>query len=470
MGQEREDRADRRAAVESVAEAAGTGDGAAPGAAARRRPADGHARPSGPVASLTRGVGGSGIVTATQSKPSRFRYEAETLDGQSVKGTIEAASVAAARNELAVQGLRVIDLRERKGLQTEVTREKVPLVEVMHFSRQMATFLRAGVPITEALDTLRADAKNKKFAAVLADVLEAVGTGSTISDAIAVHSAVFPSYYLALLRAGELTGRMDDAFDQLHTYIKRDLELTRAVRKALIYPAILLVVAIAVSLLIVTFVIPRFADFFADFDAELPLPTRMLMAVADFVTSPVGIACFVLLGVVVVGLVLWTRTPSRPPGAAGLPAQGAAPGHRAHVRRHRAVLPGARLPAGCRRAPCPTRCPPRRTAPTTWCSRSGWRRPSTAPWPARASPSPSGTPSCSPPPWSRWCGWGSAPVRCPSSWTARRRSSRTSWTTPWTSSPSGSSRTVIVFIGLVVGFVALAMVSAMYGIYNQVEL
>ena len=249
-------------------------------------------------------------MTATQSKPSRFRYEAETLDGQSVKGTIEAASVAAARNELAVQGLRVIDLRERKGLQTEVTREKVPLVEVMHFSRQMATFLRAGVPITEALDTLRADARNKKFAAVLADVLEAVGTGSTISDAIAVHSAVFPSYYLALLRAGELTGRMDDAFDQLHTYIKRDLELTRAVRKALIYPVILLVVAIAVSLLIVTFVIPRFADFFADFDAELPLPTRMLMAVADFVTSPVGIACFVLLGVVVVGTVLWTRTPS----------------------------------------------------------------------------------------------------------------------------------------------------------------
>jgi len=248
-------------------------------------------------------------MTATQAKRSRFRYEAETLDGTNVRGTIEAASMGAARNELAVQGMRVLDLRERRGMQTEITREKVPLVEVMHFSRQMATFLRAGVPITESLDTLRRDSKNKKFAAVLGDVLEAVGTGSTISDAIAVHRAIFPSYYLALLRAGELTGRMDESFDQLHVYIKRDLELTRAIRKALIYPAILLVVAIAVSLLIVLFVIPKFADFFKDFDAELPLPTRMLMAVADFVSSPLGIGFFILSGIVVLLFVLWFQTP-----------------------------------------------------------------------------------------------------------------------------------------------------------------
>ncbi len=82
---------------------------------------------------------------------------------------------------------------------------------------------------------------------------------------------------------------MDDAFDQLHTYIRRDLELTRAVRKALIYPVILLVVAIVVSLLIVIFVIPKFADFFADFDAELPLPTRMLMARRRLRQSPAGL-------------------------------------------------------------------------------------------------------------------------------------------------------------------------------------
>lgn len=408
-------------------------------------------------------------MTATQSKPSRFRYEAETLDGHTVKGTIEAVSVAAARNELAVQGLRVIDLRERKGLQTEVTREKVPLVEVMHFSRQMATFLRAGVPITEALDTLRADAKNKKFAAVLADVLEAVGTGSTISDAIAVHSAVFPSYYLALLRAGELTGRMDDAFDQLHTYIKRDLELTRAVRKALIYPAILLVVAIAVSLLIVTFVIPKFADFFADFDAELPLPTRMLMAVADFVTSPVGIACFVLLGVVVVGLVLWTRTPGGRRALQGfllkVPLLGTVLTYAATERFCRVL--GSLLDAGVAlpdALPTAADCTNNLVfkerlaeAIDRTLAGEGFSQPlrdtelfpSTVVQMVRVG---------------ERTGALSEQLDGAASFFKDELDYSVDKLTQW------FEPAVIVFIGLVVGFVALAMVSAMYGIYNQVEL
>jgi type IV pilus assembly protein PilC len=253
-------------------------------------------------------------MTATDSKASRssrtakFRYEAVALDGSTVKGTIQATSSNAARNELAVQGMRVLDLRERKGLQTEITREKVPLVDVMHFSRQMATFLRSGVPVTEALDTLRQDTKSDKMAAVLGDVLERVGTGSTLADAMGAHDEVFPSYYLSLLRAGELTGRMEEAFDQLHAYIKRDIELSRAIRKALIYPAILLVVALAVSLLIVLFVIPRFAEFFEEFDAELPLPTRILMGIADFVSSPLGLAIMASVGVAVLVFVLWIQS------------------------------------------------------------------------------------------------------------------------------------------------------------------
>ena len=163
-----------------------------------------------------------------------------------MKGQIDAASVNQARNELAVQGLRVRKITERKGLQTEITQQKVPLVEIMHFSRQMATFLRAGVPMTEAIDNLRLDAKNKRFRQVLADVLERVGTGARITDALAQHADVFPSYFMALLGSAELTGRMDEAFDQLHTYIKRDIELRRAVRKALIYPMILLGLSVLV--------------------------------------------------------------------------------------------------------------------------------------------------------------------------------------------------------------------------------
>lgn len=242
-------------------------------------------------------------------KLGKYRYEAETLDGEAVKGVIEAPSANAARNELAVKGLRVLKITERKGLQVEVTKEKVPLVDVMHFSRQMATFLRAGVPMTEALDNLRHDAANKRFKEVLGDVLDRVTAGRSVTEALNQHADIFPTYFMALLGSAELTGRMDEAFDQLHTYIRRDIELTRAVRKALIYPMILLAVAIGVVILIVVFAIPKFAEFFEDFDAELPLPTRMLMSVADFVGSPAGLITSALLVIIVAAVVLYVRTP-----------------------------------------------------------------------------------------------------------------------------------------------------------------
>lgn len=247
-------------------------------------------------------------MTATMAK---FRYEAETLDGQSVRGTVEASSALAARNELAVRGMRVTKLAERKGLQMELTQQKVPLVEIMHFSRQMSTFIRAGIPILEALDTLRVDMKSKRFQAVLQDVVDKVGNGgASLADAITAHGDVFPSYFLAMLRSAELTGKMDDAFEQLFRYIRRDVQLTKQVRKALIYPLILLTVAFGVVAIIVIFVIPKFAEFFKSFGAELPLPTRMLIAIANFVGSLAGMVTGVLILAAILGTVLYVRTPS----------------------------------------------------------------------------------------------------------------------------------------------------------------
>lgn len=231
---------------------------------------------------------------------SRFRYVAQTLDGENVKGEIEAISVNAARNELAIRGMRVTKIAEKKGLKTDITKSKVPLVEIMHFCRQMGTFVRAGVPVTEALETIRRDTKNKRFNEVLRDITERVSAGYSLSEGVQRHAEVFPSYFVALLSSAELTGKVDEAFQQLYHYIRRDIELARAVRKALIYPGILLTVALGVTILITVFVIPRFADFFKSFNAELPLPTRMLMAVADFVGSPLGL----ITGVVLIGSII----------------------------------------------------------------------------------------------------------------------------------------------------------------------
>src|SRR5690606_6033783 len=113
--------------------------------------------------------GGGAGMTATMQK---FKYVAETLDGQQIKGEIEATSENVARNQLAVEGIRVTKIAARKGLNVEITKAKVPMVEIMHFSRQMATFVRAGISVTEAIDTIRRDTKNERFAGILGDILE----------------------------------------------------------------------------------------------------------------------------------------------------------------------------------------------------------------------------------------------------------------------------------------------------------
>lgn len=253
-------------------------------------------------------------MTATEEQTAgtltKFRYEAETADGQQIKGDIEAPSVNAARNQLAIQGIRVTKISERKGLQVEITKTKVPLVDIMHFCRQMATFIRAGVPVIEAIREIRLDVKNKRFDEVLSDVLDRVSGGRSVTESLQRHADVFPAYMMAMLGSSELTGRMDEAFDQAHRYIRRDVELSRAVRKALIYPMILLGVAFIVVAIIVVFVIPKFAEFFESFDAELPLPTRMLMAVADFVQSTAGLVFALMLVAVIVSVVLYIRTPT----------------------------------------------------------------------------------------------------------------------------------------------------------------
>lgn len=247
---------------------------------------------------------------AKSAKAAKYRYEAESLNGEVIKGVAEGPSANAVRNELAVQGLRVLKISEKKGMQIELTKEKVPLVDIMHFSRQMATFLRAGVPMTEALDNLRQDAENKRFQAILGDVLDRVSAGRSVTESLSMHADVFPSYFMALLGSAELTGRMDEAFDQLHAYIRRDVELTRAVRKALVYPLILLGVAMAVVLLIVLFAIPKFAEFFKEFGAELPLPARLLMGMAGFVGSTAGLITGVVLIALIAGSIAYVKTTS----------------------------------------------------------------------------------------------------------------------------------------------------------------
>jgi type IV pilus assembly protein PilC len=215
-----------------------------------------------------------------------FRYTAIDPAGATHTGVIDGSSASAARNLLLGQQLDVRKLSERKRwTQIEITREKIKPADVMNFSRQLGAFLRAGIPILEALNTLEESCQNKVLRKALVQISDSLRAGSSFADAVAEHQQIFPSYYVGILRSAELTGSLDVVLDQLGKYIERDLETQRSIRSALTYPAVITVMATFTVLILVAYVLPKFEDFFKSFDAKLPLATRLLLGIGDFVST-----------------------------------------------------------------------------------------------------------------------------------------------------------------------------------------
>jgi type IV pilus assembly protein PilC len=212
-----------------------------------------------------------------------FKYTALDADGDKVDGTVDSVSASRARNDLLNRSLESIELKEKKGFRgIEITKKKVKRGDLMNFSRQLAAFLRAGIPILDALSALTENVGSPLLKTVLIDIADAIRSGAPLSDAMAAHSASFPTYYIGILRSAELTGNLDAVLDQLADYIERDLEARRSVKSALTYPAVICVMAVITIVILTAFVLPKFQKFFKSFNATLPLPTRILLGGAAF--------------------------------------------------------------------------------------------------------------------------------------------------------------------------------------------
>lgn len=170
-------------------------------------------------------------------------------------------------------------------LNKELTPPRVKREEVMHLSRQLGAFIRAGLPLIEAVHTLGEEARNSSVRRMMRQVEEGLRAGEKLSDTFDAHPKIFPEFYRGILRSAELTGQLDEVLDQLAAYLERDLEARRKIKQATIYPAVIAVMSVVTVVILASFVLPRFKVFFASLDAQLPLPTRMLLAITDFVTE-----------------------------------------------------------------------------------------------------------------------------------------------------------------------------------------
>jgi len=232
----------------------------------------------------------------------RFAYVAVTPDGQQVKGTARASSRGEAEIALYGRELRDLWVKEKKSiLQYEISGPRIKKADVMHLSRQVAAFLRAGLPILDAVHTIGAESESSSVRRMMNEIEDGLRSGERFSDCLDRHAKVFPGFYRGMVRSAELTGELDTVLARLAVYIERDLEARRKIKAALIYPAAVALMSVVTVVVLAVYVLPKFKVFFEDLDATLPLPTRMLLAFTDFLGTwwwalVAGFAAALLLG------------------------------------------------------------------------------------------------------------------------------------------------------------------------------
>lgn len=214
----------------------------------------------------------------------RFNYKAKDRAGRVVKGEVEAPDINAAAKLVRTKGYYVISINPKIDSPFSIVRkmkEKISGGDVANFTRQLSTMINAGLPITEALLILRSQSK-KSMQSVVARLLADVEAGESFSGALAKHPKVFGKTFIALVKSGEVGGVLDTVLLRLADNLEKSQEFKSKVKGALIYPVIIVVGMVIVSAVMMIFVIPKLLSLYADFGADLPLPTKILIGISGF--------------------------------------------------------------------------------------------------------------------------------------------------------------------------------------------
>ncbi len=243
-----------------------------------------------------------------------FRCRLASPNGEIVEGVYVADNEARLRHELEEKGLFVLSLQPKHaigGVSLQLPqRQGVNTREFLVFNQELATLLKAGMPLVQSLDLLKRRVTSPAFRRVLDDVHERVRSGTALSDAFEAHQGLFPRVYTASLLAGERSGNLDAMLRRYVEYTKIIATVKRKTISALVYPAILISLAVVLVTIIVLKVVPAFADFYGTFGAELPLSTRVIVGVSEFLRSQFLLVLGGLIAAVVAA-VAWVRQPGQ---------------------------------------------------------------------------------------------------------------------------------------------------------------
>jgi len=238
-----------------------------------------------------------------------WNYSARTVGGEIHRDSIELPSRDDVVTYLRKQKLIPITIREKPKDINFTIGSGVKTRDLVLFTRQFATMVNAGLPLVQALDILQQQTENKVLKKTIQEILYDVESGHTLADALREHEAIFSGLYVNMVEAGEAGGILDTILLRLATFLEKNDALARKVKGAMIYPAVVMVVAIAAIAILLLFVIPTFQTMFASFNATLPLPTRIVIAMSAALQH---YGLFILGGLIVVGWAFqrWVKTPN----------------------------------------------------------------------------------------------------------------------------------------------------------------
>ncbi len=230
-----------------------------------------------------------------------YGYEVIDKSGKITKGSINADSIEMAKMDLKRQGLTLVKIVEQTALTRDINIDfgsKPTARDLSVFCRQFVSMTRAGVTIVEAMKMLCEQTENKSLKKALEEVRVSMEKGESLADSLAQHPKIFPGIMVNMVAAGEASGSLDKSLDRVATQLERNSKTQALVKKAMIYPIVLLVVAIAVVIVMLVYVIPQYSDMFTTLDTELPAITVMTLAASEFIQSK----WFFILAVVAGGI------------------------------------------------------------------------------------------------------------------------------------------------------------------------
>lgn len=243
-----------------------------------------------------------------------FSYVAVDKRGKEKRGSLEAETRERALEQLKAEGLIPVSVREQGALNKEIDfsiGKKVKPRDLSVFCRQFVSITQAGVPMKEALQMLSEQTENKWLKRAISEVLLNVEKGNTLADSMRSQPDIFPPMLVNMVEAGEQSGSLEMAFSRMAVHFEKEAKLKATIKKATIYPIILVIAAIGVIAVMLLFVIPIFIDMFADLDIEMPALTMFVMNSSKWMTSHWYVLLAIIVGVVVAYKLIYKTTQGR---------------------------------------------------------------------------------------------------------------------------------------------------------------